>query len=471
MSKQNGEYKEGLERGLSERHIQLIALGGAIGVGLFLGSSKAINTAGPALLLAYAFGGIMMYVIMRALGELAVSHPISGSFAAYANKFIGPLSGYLTGWTYWFMWIITCMAEITAVGVYMKFWFPDLPQWLPALAALAIMTAVNMVAVKFYGEFEFWFALIKVVTIIAMLVIGTLMIVFGIFHGGQPIGFSNLWSHGGFFAKGITGPIMAMVMVSFAYLGIELIGVTAGEAQNPEIVIPSAIDKVLWRILVFYIGALTVIMSIFPWTEIGTSGSPFVLVFSGIGIKSAAGIINFVVLTAAMSSCNSGIFSTGRMLYNLSQQGEAPKSFVKLSSQQVPTNAIRVSAAVMLVGVLLNYVLPEKVFTYLTSIATFAAIWTWAVIIISQMNFRKSLSIDQIKKLKYPMFAFPIANYIALIFLFFVIIIMWFDPDTRIALFVGPIWLAILTVIYYAAGINKVVIDESIKTTDLEDVN
>jgi amino acid transporter, AAT family len=471
MSKQNDEYKEGLERGLSERHIQLIALGGAIGVGLFLGSSRAISTAGPALLLAYAFGGIIMYLIMRALGELAVSHPISGSFAAYANKFIGPLSGYLTGWTYWFMWIVTCMAEITAVGVYMKFWFPNLPQWLPALAALAIMTAVNMVAVKFYGEFEFWFALIKVVTIIAMLVIGTLMIVFGVFHGGQPIGFSNLWSHGGFFAKGLTGPIMAMVMVSFAYLGIELIGVTAGEAQNPEKVIPSAIDKVLWRILVFYIGALTVIMSIFPWTEIGTSGSPFVLVFSGIGIKSAAGIINFVVLTAAMSSCNSGIFSTGRMLYNLSLQGEAPKSFAKLSSWQVPTNAIKVSAAFMLVGVLLNYVLPEKVFTYVTSVATFAAIWTWAIIIISQLNFRKSLSQEQIKELKYPMFAFPIANYIALIFLLFVIIIMGFDPDTRIALIVGPIWLAILTIVYYTAGINKVVTNKTIQNTDLEDVN
>jgi amino acid transporter, AAT family len=363
------------------------------------------------------------------------------------------------------------MAEITAVGVYMKFWFPNLPQWLPALAALAIMTAVNMVAVKFYGEFEFWFALIKVVTIIAMLVIGTLMIVFGVFHGGQPIGFSNLWSHGGFFAKGLTGPIMAMVMVSFAYLGIELIGVTAGEAQNPEKVIPSAIDKVLWRILVFYIGALTVIMSIFPWTEIGTSGSPFVLVFSGIGIKSAAGIINFVVLTAAMSSCNSGIFSTGRMLYNLSLQGEAPKSFAKLSSWQVPTNAIKVSAAFMLVGVLLNYVLPEKVFTYVTSVATFAAIWTWAIIIISQLNFRKSLSQEQIKELKYPMFAFPIANYIALIFLLFVIIIMGFDPDTRIALIVGPIWLAILTIVYYTAGINKVVTNKTIQNTDLEDVN
>lgn len=468
MDKQNDKPNKGLERGLSERHIQLIALGGAIGVGLFLGSSKAINTAGPALILAYAFGGVMMFFIMRALGELAVANPISGSFAAYANKFIGPLSGYLTGWTYWFMWIVTCMAEITAIGVYMKFWFPDLPQWLPALASLLIMTVVNLIAVKFYGEFEFWFALIKVVTIIAMLVIGSMMIFFGIFHGGKPIGFSNLWSHGGFFAKGITGPVMAMVMVSFAYLGIELIGVTAGEAENPEKVIPSAIDKVLWRILIFYIGALTVIMSIFPWNEIGTNGSPFVLVFSGVGIKSAAGIINFVVLTAAMSSCNSGIFSTGRMLYNLSLEGNAPKFFGKLNSRQVPANAIYVSVAVMLAGVLLNYVLPEKVFTYVTSIATFAAIWTWTVILIAQMNFRKTLKKDQVKKLKYPMFAFPIANYIALAFLAFVVIIMWFDADTRIALIVGPIWLAILTGLYYVTGINKAVITE---TMDIEDAS
>lgn len=231
MSKQNA-LNENLERGLEERHIQLIALGGAIGVGLFLGSATTIQAAGPAILLVYTISGLAMFVIMRALGEIATSYPVSGSFSAYANEFIGPLAGYMTGWTYWFMWIVTCMAEITAVGVYVKFWIPTMPQWIPALAALVVMTCVNLIAVKAYGEFEFWFALIKVVTIIAMIVMGLLMIIFGIGNAGKPVGISNLWTHGGFFPKGIWGPVVSVTMVMFAYLGTELIGVTAGEAKT-----------------------------------------------------------------------------------------------------------------------------------------------------------------------------------------------------------------------------------------------
>ena len=230
---------QGLKRDLKERHIQLIAIGGAIGVGLFLGSSVAIRTAGPALMLSYLVGGLAILVVMRALGELAVADPVSGSFGTYAYKLLGPLAGYITGWTYWFMWIVTCMAEITAAGIYMTYWFPDSPQWAWALAALIIMTLVNMVSVKAYGEFEFWFALIKVITILAMIVIGGAMILFGIGNGGVPIGFSNLYMHGGFFAKGFTGPVLALTMVAFAYLGVELIGVTAGEAENPQKTIPS----------------------------------------------------------------------------------------------------------------------------------------------------------------------------------------------------------------------------------------
>ena len=253
METSNAGLQEDLHRGLEERHIQLIALGGAIGVGLFLGSGAAIRTAGPALMLAYFIAGIIMFYIMRALGEVAVAYPVSGSFSAYANRFLGPLSGYITGWTYWFMWIVTCMAEITAVGVYVHFWMPDVPQWIPALAALVCMSAVNLIAVKVYGEFEFWFALIKVVTILAMIIAGLGMILFGIGNGGVAIGISNLWAHGGFFPKGLSGVGLSLVMVLFAYLGIELVGVTAGEAKNPEKTLPSAIDKVFWRILIFYV--------------------------------------------------------------------------------------------------------------------------------------------------------------------------------------------------------------------------
>jgi len=411
--------------------------------------------AGPALLLSYIVGGAILFFIMRALGEIAVEHPVSGSFSAYANRFIGPLAGYLTGWTYWFMWIVTCMAEVTAVGVYVNFWFPAVPQWVSALCAVLLMTLVNLIAVKLFGEFEFWFALIKVVVIISMIIIGAIMITTGMGNGGIPIGISNLWSNGGFFPKGVSGPIMALVMVTFAFIGIELIGVTAGEAKNPDKTIPSAINKVFWRIMIFYVGALFIIMCLYPWNKLGTIGSPFVLTFSKLGIVAAAGIINFVVLTAALSSCNSGIFTTGRMLYNLSLQGNAPKSFGKLSKSQVPMNAILASAGFMLIGVFLNYVVPGKVFAYVTSVATFAGVFAWFTILLSQMGFRKGLTPEEVTKLKFPMKWYPISSYISMAFLIFVIVVMCINPDTRIAVIVGPIWLILLYAYYRFAGLGK----------------
>lgn len=446
---------QGLQRGLKERHIQLIAIGGAIGVGLFLGSSVAIRIAGPALLFSYLVGGLAIWIVMRALGELAVSDPVTGSFGTYAYRYLGPLAGYITGWTYWFMWVVTCMAEITAAGIYMTYWFPDTPQWAWALGALMMMTGVNLVSVKMYGEFEFWFAMIKVITILAMIFIGGAMILFGWGNGGVPIGFSNLYAHGGFFAEGLSGPVLALTMVSFAYVGVELIGVTAGEAENPKKTIPSAINKVFWRILIFYIGALTVIMCLFPWNEIGTHGSPFVLTFEKIGIHTAAGIINFVVLTAALSSCNSGIYSNGRMLYNLALQKKAPTYFSKVNSAGVPVVATILSSGFLLIGVALNYLLPEKVFVYVTSIATVAAIWVWAVILISQIKFRNKLSADEIRKLEYPMFWWPITSYLALAFWALVIVMLGIQEDTQISLIVAPFWFGLLIAAYYFLGFQK----------------
>lgn len=449
------EFEENLERGLKERHIQLIALGGAIGVGLFLGSATAIKTAGPALLLSYIIGGIFILFIMRSLGELAVAYPVSGSFSAYANKFIGPLAGYITGWTYWFMWVVTCMAEITAVGVYVQFWFPDVPQWIPAMLALVAMTIVNVVAVSAFGEFEFWFAMIKIITILVMIVVGAMMIFFGLGNDGIPTGLTNLVAHGGFMPMGVEGVVMSLVMVMFAYLGIELVGVAAGEASNPEKTIPAAIDKVFWRILVFYVGALVVIMSLYPWNQLGTIGSPFVFTFKKLGIAAAAGIINFVVLTAALSSCNSGIFSTGRMLYNLALQGKAPACFGKLSKNRVPLNGILVSFCFLFIGVILNYLVPAQVFVYVTSVATSGALWVWAIILIAQMRFRQSLTPEQVAKLKYPSLLYPMSNWATLAFLVFVVIVMAFDPDTRVALYVAPAWFGLLLACYYAFGLHK----------------
>ena len=451
----NNTHGKELHRGLEERHITLMSLGAAIGVGLFLGSATAIKMAGPGILLGYAFSGLIMFFIMRALGEMAIQKPVAGSFSKYARDYLGPLTGYITGWNYWFLWVVTCMAEITAVGIYMEYWYPDVPRWIWALAALVIMATVNFLAVKAYGELEFWFALIKIVTILAMIVVGAGMIFFGLGNGGIATGIHNLWQHGGLFPNGIKGVLLSLQMVMFAYLGIEMIGVTAGEVKNPEKSLARAIDSVFWRILIFYVGALFVIMSIYPWEEIGTKGSPFVLTFEKIGIPGAAGIINFVVLTAALSSCNSGIFSTARMLFNLAEHGEAPKNFGKVTKNGVPGMAVIASAGALLIGVVLNYIVPAKVFTWVTSIATFGAIWTWAVILLSQIRYRKTLKPSEIKTLKYKVPLFPYTSYISLAFLAFVIGLMVYNPDTRIALVIGPLFLVFLVVVYYMKGFHK----------------
>lgn len=249
------DSQQNLHRGLEERHINLMALGAAIGVGLFLGSAKAIQMAGPAIMVSYALGGFAIFLIMRALGEMAIHDPVAGSFSRYAQNYLGPLAGYLTGWNYWFLWIVTCMAEITAVGVYMGVWFPGVSSWVWALSALVIMGSVNFIAVKAYGEFEFWFALIKIVTIVLMIISSLGMILFGFGNGGVATGIAHLWQHGGFMPNGVQGILMSMQMVMFAYLGVEMIGLTAGEAKNPRKTLARAVDSVFWRILIFYVGA------------------------------------------------------------------------------------------------------------------------------------------------------------------------------------------------------------------------
>ncbi|MBD8028259.1 amino acid permease [Ureibacillus sp. Re31] len=437
-----------LQRGLSNRHIQLIALGGSIGVGLFYGSSATIQMAGPSILLAYLVGGLVIFTIMRALGEMAVEEPVSGSFSTYANRYLGPFAGYLTGWTYWFMWIVVGMAEITVVGVYVNYWFPDIPQWVTALAVLILITIVNLANVKAFGEFEFWFAMIKVVAIIGMIILGLGIIFFGIGNEGQPIGFDNLWSHGGFVPNGFEGILMSLVLVMFSFGGVELVGITAGEAKDPQKSIPSAINNVVWRILIFYIGALGIMMILYPWDEVGSNGSPFVLIFDNVGIPGAAHIINFVVITAALSAFNSGLFGSGRMLYNLSLQNNGPKIFKTLSKNGSPRRGILFSSLFLLVAVVLNYIVPEKVFLYISAVATVAVITSWTIILITQLKFRKSKTKREAEKIKFKVPFYPLSTYLALMFLALVIVLMAFIPDMRIALFVAPVWFFILYIGY-----------------------
>jgi len=433
-----------LARNLRERHIQLIALGGTIGVGLFLGSAKSIRHAGPGLLLAYAVGGVMVFFIMRALGELLTYRPVAGSFAVYADEFCGPFAGFATGWSYWFMWVVTAMAELTAIGIYVRYWFPAVPQWLPALVALVALYGANQLAVRVFGELEFWFALIKVVTIVGLIVGGLFVIFFHVGDLGATASFTNLWSHGGFLPFGILGVLLTLQMVTFAYQGVELIGVTAGEAENPEVVLPKATNGITYRILIFYIGALLVIMSLVPWTELSPDMSPFVFVFDKMRVPAAATIINLVVITAATSSCNSGIFSTGRMLFSLAQRGQAPRALAHLSAHRVPAKGINVSATVMLVAVALNYAVPEKAFVYVTSIATIGTLWTWGIIMVAHRNYRRAVAAGSALAAPFRMPGAPYANWLVIVFLLAVTAMLGLDDDTRVALYVAPVWFGLL---------------------------
>lgn len=433
-----------LHRGLKNRHIQMIALGGAIGTGLFYGSATTIQTAGPAITLGYLVGGFVIFLIMRALGEMSVEEPVSGAFSHFAYKYWGDFPGFFSGWNYWFNYIVVSMAELAVVGTYINYWLPGIPTWVSALVFLATITAINLINVEAFGEFEFWFALVKVVAIIAMILLGLAIILFGFGRGGEAVGFTNLTAHGGFFPKGITGLLLSLVMVMFSFGGVELIGITAGEADNPKKSIPQAINQVVWRILIFYVGALLVLVSLYPWNKVGTTGSPFVEIFSQIGIPAAAGILNVVVLTAALSTYNSGLYSNGRMLHSLALQGNAPRMFTKVNKRGVPVTGVLFSSAITLLAVLLNFLVPGKVFLYLVSVALIAGIFNWTMILITQLKFRASKTPEEVSKLEFKLPWFPIANYIVLAFLAMIVVLMAYIPDYRFSLYVGPVWILIL---------------------------
>jgi AAT family amino acid transporter len=443
-----------LNRGLEARHIQMIALGGTIGVGLFMGSAKTIQWTGPSVLLAYAISGIFIFFIMRAMGEMLYLEPSTGSFATFGNKYIHPLAGYITAWSNWFQWVIVGMAEVIAVGVYMQYWFPDLPAWIPGIIAMIILGAANLVSVKSFGEFEFWFAMIKIVTIILMIIAGIGLIFFGFGNGGNAIGISNLWENGGFFAGGWTGFFFALSLVIAAYQGVELIGITAGEAKDPQKTLTKAIQSIIWRILIFYVGAIFVIVTVYPWDQLSSIGSPFVATFAKVGITAAAGIINFVVITAAMSGCNSGIYSAGRMLYTLGMNGQAPKYFTKLTKSGVPligTIGVLVGLAI---GVVLSYIAPDNLFVHVYSASVLPGMVPWFVILISQIRFRKVKGVEM-EKHPFKMPFAPVTNYLTIAFLIMVLIGMWFNDETRMSLIAGIVFLGIVIISFYAFGIGK----------------
>ncbi|WP_026542075.1 amino acid permease [Paenarthrobacter nicotinovorans] len=440
-----------LSRGLNVRHIRFMALGSAIGTGLFYGSASAIQKAGPAVLLAYIIGGAAVFMVMRALGEMAVRHPVSGSFGQYASKYLGPFAGFVTGWTYVFEMAIVAIADVTAFSIYMGFWFPQVDRWIWVLAIILFLGAMNLLSVKVFGELEFWFSLIKVVAIIAMIVGGAAIVVFGFQTGdggGVAPGLGNLVNHGGFFPNGFEGLLAAFAVVMFAFGGIETIGITAGEATNPKKVIPQAVNTVPVRVLLFYVLTLGVLMSIFPWNEIGSSGSPFVQIFDGLGIPAAPHILNAVVITAALSAINSDIFGAGRILFGLAQQGHAPKSFSKISRHGVPWMTVLMMGGILLVGVVLNAVIPEDVFVLIASIATFATVWVWVMILASHVAMKREIKRKGLPASEFGSPLWPIASILTMAFMAMVIVILGVFEDTRIALYVGGTWLALLFVAY-----------------------
>ncbi|MFD1672589.1 amino acid permease [Agrilactobacillus yilanensis] len=447
-----------MARNLKNRHVQLIAIGGTIGTGLFLGSGKAINYAGPSIILAYFITGVICFFLMRALGELLLSNLNYHSYVEFIQEYLGETVGFVAGWTYWFCWVAIAMSEITAVGVYIRYWLPNVPQWVPGLILLGILLLLNLITVAAFGETEFWFALIKIVAIVLLIVVGLFMI---LTHFKTSVGhasFSNILNHGGFFPKGMKGFLFSFQMVVFSFVGVELVGLTASETQDPETVLPKAINNIPIRIILFYVGALFVIISIFPWNRVLPDQSPFVLVFENVGIRAAADIINFVVITAAASACNSSIFSTGRMLFSLTYDSKSNivKPLGKLSRHQVPAAALKFSAFVIALAVLLNIFIPESVFTFITSIATTSFLFIWGSIIVTHIRYKKTKMAQQ-SKFKAPLY--PFSDYLVLAFLAVVFVILLLNRSTVPAAVSSIVWLIVMFILGYkhTNKVNKIV--------------
>jgi len=442
-----------LQRGLKNRHIQLIAMGGAIGTGLFLGSAQVIQSAGPSIILGYAIGGLIAFLIMRQLGEMIVEEPVAGSFSHFAYQYWGKFPGFLSGWNYWVLYILVAMSELTAVAKYINYWWPHIAAWQSVLFFFVIITAINLTNVKFYGESEFWLAIIKVTAVVAMILFGLFLLFTA--DANSTASFSNLWSHGGFFPNGFDGLFYMLAFIMFAFGGIELIGMAAAEANDPKKTIPKAINQVVVRILVFYVGSLAILLSLVPWNQLDLGGldkSPFVMIFSQMGIGWAAHLLNFIILTAALSVYNSGMFANSRMLFGLAQQGNAPKVFAKVNKQGVPIPAVLLSALLIFGCVLLNYFVPEDALGHLMYVVVGALVLNWARISLTHLKFKAMVKQKNLKT-SFPALWSPISNYLVLVFIAVVLYIMWQQGFKESVLMI-PIWIVLMFVLYKALNLK-----------------
>lgn len=442
-----------LKRSMTAGQMEMISLGGAIGVGLFMGASSTIKWTGPSVLLAYIFVGVILYIVMRALGEMLYVDPGTGSFADYASEHVHPIAGYLAEWANVFQYIVVGISEVVATTEYLRFWWKGTSDWAAGVIIILFLLVANLASAKAYATLEFWFAMIKVVTIILMILLGFAVILFGFGNGGHPVGFSNLWSHGGFFTGGLKGFFFSMAIIVGSYEGIELIGISAGEVSDPHKAIVKSVKSVLWRILIFYVGAIFVIVTIYPWNKLDSIGSPFVTTFAKVGITAAASVINFVVLTAALSGANSGIYSSSRMLYKLAHEGEAPKTFGYVSKRIVPSHAIIGITSGIFVGFMLNVLAQflnkslANVFVIVYSSSVLPGMVAWFVILLAELRFRrKNPHLMENHPFKLPLY--PYSNYFALIMLVVIVVFMFINPETQISVAVGAAVLIIAALIY-----------------------
>ncbi|MGI5128414.1 amino acid permease [Pseudonocardia sp. CA-107938] len=416
----------GYKQTLGRRHVQMIAIGGAIGTGLFLGSASRLHSTGPALLFSYAFVGVIAYFLMRALGELVLHRATSGAFVSYMREFYGEKWAYVTGWMYWLNWALTGIAELSAVGLYVQYWFPTMPTWATVLIALAVVLVVNLLSARAFGEFEFWASILKVGAIVVFLVVGLVVVIGGFSIGGHQAGFQNLWSNpGGFWpASGDYswyGPILVMSGVVFAYAAIEMVGVAAGEMADAEREVPKAVNAVIFRIAIFYCGSILLLVSMLPTTEYKSGTSPFVTVFERLGLTWMGALIQIVLIVAAMSSLNSGLYSTGRVLRSLGMSKQAPAFTLKMSNSGVPWAGIVLTSVVYVFGSLLNYLMPDA-FEIALEAAAIGVVFTWATIFLCQIRFRQLVDKGVLPPSPFPAPWSPWSSYIGLVFLALVIV-------------------------------------------------
>jgi amino acid transporter, AAT family len=436
-------------RGLKNRHLQLMGIGGAIGAGFFLGSGAAISQAGPALLIAYVLTGVVIFLMMRALGEMTVACPAVGSFSSYATQFIGPLAGFITGWSYWLAFLLVGIAEMTGVGLLLHHWFPHLPQWIPALCSVLLLYGINIRGVRSFGETEYWLTMIKVVTIVAVLLCGLSILFFRMGSLGKQAAMSNLWTHGGFLPKGLHGLLAALPLVIFSFGGIESICLASAETERLAYTLPRAINGILYRIMLFYIGSFAVIMMLYPWNLFDPKESPFVMVLAYAGFPAAAKAVTFVAITALLSSCNTGLFGTSRMLHALASSGQAPARLRKLNERNIPSLSLTVSGSILMFGVVLNYLIPDKILGYLLTMVAWLLLWAWSSIALSHLLYRRAETKNKVRHANFRMPGSPYTNWAILLLMGVTAIMIAAYGSSPITFYLLLLWIVLLTVAHY----------------------